>query len=151
MRSLKILRWVRGGLSYFLYKGREAKWNSVWRETVASHRRNRTDHSVFYDTRCSPLLPAKPCFISSAFLWAQIETKIKACRGYPGLWTVSLDFYPHVSISIDRKMNRVNQIEKRPSYRSDSRVTTVARDKSSYWTKNYSITLFLQTWKFSIE
>ena len=32
IRSLKTLQWVRGGLSYFLYKGREVKWNSVWRE-----------------------------------------------------------------------------------------------------------------------
>ena len=36
------------------------RWNSVWRETVASRMCNRTDPSVFYDTRCSPWEP--PCF-----------------------------------------------------------------------------------------
>ena len=36
-----------------------------------------------------------------------------------------IDFYTHVSISIKRKMNRADHIEKWPSDRSDSRVTTV--------------------------
>ena len=50
------------------YKGKEVRWNSVWRETVASHTCSRTDHSVFYDTRCSPLFHANCCFISPPFL-----------------------------------------------------------------------------------
>ena len=40
------------------------RWNTIWRETVASHTCSRTDHSVRYDTRCLPLFHAKCCFIS---------------------------------------------------------------------------------------
>ena len=49
-------------------KRSEARWNTIWRETVASHTCNRTDHSVVYDTRCSPLFHAKRCFISPHYL-----------------------------------------------------------------------------------
>ena len=50
------------------YKGSGVRWNTIWRETVASHTCSRTDHSVFYDTRCSPLFHAKCCFISPHIL-----------------------------------------------------------------------------------
>ena len=41
-------------ISDLTYQGKEVRSNSVWRETVASHTCKRTDHSVLYDTRCSP-------------------------------------------------------------------------------------------------
>ena len=44
------------------YKGEEVRWNSVWCETVASRTYSRIDHSVFYDTRCSPLFHAQTLF-----------------------------------------------------------------------------------------
>ena len=57
-------------LSQIHYTRKKMRWNSVWRETVASHTCNRTDHWVFYDTCCSPLFHAKSCFISPPFLWS---------------------------------------------------------------------------------
>ena len=62
------------------YKGKEVSWNSVWRETVAGRRCNRTDHSVFYDTRCSPLFHAKRCFISPPFLGTSLKKSLVSLR-----------------------------------------------------------------------
>ena len=70
-------------------------WKSIMRtkerrreETVASRTCNHPDHSVLYDTRCSPLFHAKRCFISPPFL----------CMQKP--WTngpiCSLDLHNHV-------------------------------------------------------
>ena len=62
------------------YKGKKVRWNSVRRETVASHMCHHTNHPVFYDTRCSPLFQAKIYFISSPFL-GTAQSSPKSQRG----------------------------------------------------------------------
>ena len=66
-------------LVHYRYKWSEVRWNSIWRETLASHTCSRTDHSVFCDTRCSPLFHAKCCFISPHFLCIGIPPSWRSC------------------------------------------------------------------------
>ena len=45
-------------------KGGEMRWNTIWRETVASHMCSLIDQLVFSDTRCWPW--ECPCFTPNA-------------------------------------------------------------------------------------
>ena len=63
----------RSDISDIRYKRREVRWNSVWRETMASS----VCHNILSD-RCNctyglPLLHAKRCFISPPFLCTENE------------------------------------------------------------------------------
>ena len=50
------------------YKGREVRWNTIWRETVASSMCHKVLSGRYDCTYGSPLLHAKSCFISPHFL-----------------------------------------------------------------------------------
>ena len=78
MRERQAIYFARMRFSISTKGKGKVRWNSVWRETVASHMCNGTDHSVFYDTRCSPLFHATRCFTSPPFLRTYSKKCIRA-------------------------------------------------------------------------
>ena len=89
------------------YKRRKVRWNTVWRETVASRMCNPTVHLVFYGTRCSSLFHTKCCFISPPFFCTKIRN-----RFWNHLLLIGLVDVEHCSNAHYRLNQSINQSKK---------------------------------------